>query len=359
MSMIVCDICGTAYPDTSKQCPICGCVRPADVKNAAKASSNSANSSGYTYVKGGRYSKSNVKKRAKTQVTTTGVRPVVSANAVRGDTKTSGGTRQAAGKSKNNIGLVITAVVLLLAILVVVGYVAVRFFAPISDMGNSNLDNTATGDTNDTGGPAPVVPCVTLELDTTAMLFDTIDTARMLYVTAEPQNTTDVITFSSSDESVATVNEDGRVMAVGNGEAIITVTCGDITAQCNVKCEIPEETTEATEETTEATEETTEPTVTEEDLRLNRKDITFSYKGESWMLYDGRIAKNLITWTSDDESVVTITDGNAVAVGYGVTEVHAEYEGMKVSCIIRCSFSGSGSSSSGVSGSGGGISEDG
>ncbi len=353
MSKIICDVCGTTYPDTSAQCPICGCVRPADAKNAAKATGS--NSSGYTYVKGGRYSKSNVKKRAKAQVTTTGVRPVVSSNAVRGDTKTSGKYNQNSQKSKNNIGLVITAAVLLLAILVVVGYVAVRFFAPISDMGNPNKDNTATGDTNDTGGPAPAVPCVTLELDTTAMLFDTIDTARMLYVTAEPQNTTDVITFSSSDESVATVNEDGRVMAVGNGEAIITVTCGNITAVCNVKCEIPEETTVPTEETTEPTEETTEPTVTEEDLRLNRKDITFSYKGESWMLYDGSIAKNLITWTSDDESVVTITEGNAVAVGYGVTEVHAEYNGVKVSCIIRCSFS----SSSGVSGSGGGISEDG
>ena len=348
MSKVICDICGTAYPDTSSQCPICGCVRPADVKSTAKATNS--NGSGYTYVKGGRFSKSNVKKRAQAQVTTTGVRPTVSTNAVRGDTKTSGRYNQNTKKAKSNTGLVVTAAVLLLAILVVVGYIAVRFFAPISNMGNNN---DATNGSNNTA--AQTVPCISIELDTSAMLFDTLDTARMLYVTAEPQNTTDQIVFISSDESVATVNEDGRVIAVGNGEAVITVICGDVSAQCNVKCDIPEETTAATEETTEETTEATEETIVQEELRLNRMDITFSYKGETWVLYNGNIPMNHITWTSDNESVVTIDDGKAVAVGYGVTEVHAEYNGEKVSCIIRCSFG----SSSGVSGSGGGISEDG
>ena len=32
MSKIICDICGTSYPETAKQCPICGCVRPGDVQ---------------------------------------------------------------------------------------------------------------------------------------------------------------------------------------------------------------------------------------------------------------------------------------------------------------------------------------
>ena len=27
MSKIVCDICGTAYPDTAQECPICGCAK--------------------------------------------------------------------------------------------------------------------------------------------------------------------------------------------------------------------------------------------------------------------------------------------------------------------------------------------
>ena len=29
MGKIICDICGTSYPDTAQQCPICGCTREA------------------------------------------------------------------------------------------------------------------------------------------------------------------------------------------------------------------------------------------------------------------------------------------------------------------------------------------
>ena len=61
MSKIICDICGTSYADTATQCPICGCVRPAEPQPVPEEENNS---SAYTYVKGGRFLKSNVKKRA-------------------------------------------------------------------------------------------------------------------------------------------------------------------------------------------------------------------------------------------------------------------------------------------------------
>lgn len=44
------------------------------------------------------------------------------------------------------------------------------------------------------------------------------------------------VTFSSSDEKVATVNDKGTVTAVAPGSAVITVTSGKLTAQCTVKC---------------------------------------------------------------------------------------------------------------------------
>lgn len=44
------------------------------------------------------------------------------------------------------------------------------------------------------------------------------------------------VTFSSSDEKVATVNGKGTVTAVAPGSAVITVSSGDLTAQCTVKC---------------------------------------------------------------------------------------------------------------------------
>ncbi len=351
MSKIICDICGTAYPDTAEQCPICGCVRPGDVQGTNKsADRGSTGASGYTYVKGGRFSKSNVKKRNKAQVTATGVKPVTSGKTTRGDTRSSGES-----KPKNNAILVIIAIILTLGIIAVILNFALRFFAPLAQPDPTDPTDETSGTQSDT---EPLdLSCKGLTLDTNLIVFDSLNTARMLDVTTEPRNTTDVITFTSSDESVATVNADGKITSMGNGTATITVTCGDVSAICNIKCEIPEETTEPTEETTEPTEESTAP---KEELRLNRFDITFAYKGESWTLYDGSIAKNLITWSSDNEAVVTFKDGRAVAVGPGTTKVHAEYNGEKVSCIIRCSFSeDNDSGSSGVPGSGGGIGEDG
>ncbi len=340
MSKIICDICGTAYTETAKQCPICGSVRPGDVQRVTnEVKSDGKVSTGYTYVKGGRFSKSNVKKRSKADNS--------------GKTPSNNSNGQDA---KSNRGLVATAIVLLLAIIGVVIYIALRFFAPISD-----LNNTQGTENN------VVISCVDLVLDETEISFDSIGVAKLLNVTVNPENTTDKITYSSEDESIATVSDKGKITAVAEGTTKIVITCGSVVKECVITIQLPEETTLPTVEDTTAdatgdtTEDTTEDTTvpdqtvsTDDELRLNRKDITFAYKGESWVLYSGNIAKNLITWTSDNDAIVTFSEGKAVAVGSGMTEVHAEYNGQKVSCIIRCNFT----DNSGVVGNGG-VSEDG
>ena len=57
MNKIVCDLCGTSYPETVPQCPICGTAK----SNGTKTTSGSE--TGYAYVKGGRFSHANVRKR--------------------------------------------------------------------------------------------------------------------------------------------------------------------------------------------------------------------------------------------------------------------------------------------------------
>ena len=337
MSKIICDICGTAYAETAKQCPICGSVRPGDAQRVTnEVKSDGKVSTGYTYVKGGRFSKSNVKKRS------SGHTPAEN------NRKKALSQKDNSEDAKSNRGLVVTAIVLLLAIIGVVIYIALRFFAPISDLNPENTTNSEN----------IIVPCTDIVLDETEVLFEEIGVANLLNVTASPENTTDKVTYRSEDESIATVTEKGKITAVAEGTTKIIVTCGNVVKECVVTIQFPEETTLPTiEPTSDATEDTTVPedtTPVDEEFRLNRKDITFAYKGESWVLYSGNIAKNLITWTSDNENVVTFTDGKAVAVGSGMTEVHAEYNGQKVTCIIRCNFT----DGSGVVGNGG-VSEDG
>lgn len=336
MSKIICDICGTSYPETAKQCPICGCVRPGDVQRVTNEIKKDGQvSTGYTYVKGGRFSKSNVKKRGQ------------SGTSAQAASKTTPPKKNNDAEDKTNRGLVITAAVLLLAIIGVVIYISVRFFLP-----GSAPNNTGSTTTNPQQDVVDLT-CKDITLDAETVHFGEVGEARLLYVTVSPENTTDKITFRSEDESIATVSDAGKVTAVAEGTTKIIVTCGDVTKECTVTCQFNEPSSSETTvpEDTTAPEETTEPTET---IRLNRMDITFDSKGSSWVLYSGSVAKNLITWSSDDENVAVFTDGKVVAVGGGMTTVHAEFEGQKVSCIIRCSFK----ESTGVGGHGG-VSEDG
>ena len=65
MDKIICDVCGTGYPESSESCPICGSPRRADASHAMGQKNANA---GYTYVKGGRFSSSNVRRRSDNKV---------------------------------------------------------------------------------------------------------------------------------------------------------------------------------------------------------------------------------------------------------------------------------------------------
>ncbi len=333
MSKIICDICGTSYAETAKQCPICGCVHSGDVQRVTNEINRDGKvSTGYTYVKGGRFSKSNVKKRSKGK-------PVSKSK------KQSTASKNAQGEEpKSNRGLVATAIILLLSIIGVVIYIAVRVFGPYSQPNGDEIKNTSPSDT--------VISCTSVELDVDTVLFEQEGEGKLLNVRLFPEGTTEKVIFLSEDPNVATVSDKGMITAVAEGTTTITVTCGNAKVECVVTVQYPEETTLPENEETTIPEESTEP---KEELRLNRKDFTLFHKGDSWILYSGSIPVEDITWSSDDESVVTFTDGKAVAVGNGTTEIHAEYEGQKVSCIVHCNFS---DNNSGVAGNGG-VSEDG
>ena len=338
MSKIVCDICGTSYAETAKQCPICGSVRPGDAQRVTnEVKKDGSVSTGYTHVKGGRFSKSNVKKRTKAQ------------NGSSNKSTSQNNRNDEEGKS--NRGLVLLAIMLLLAIIGVVAYIAVRFFAPISDPNVGNPTDQLGSDID--------LTCRDMTLDTYTILFDQAGIAKLLNVKTTPEKPSEPVTYSSDNESVATVSDKGKITAVAEGTAKITVTCGKVSRECIVTVQFanqntnPDATTPdaSTPDDTTVPDDTTKPAET---LKLNRKEFTLSYKGETWDLYDGSVARNLITWTSGDESVATFKDGKAVAVGNGYTYLYAEYEGQKVSCKVICNFK----QSSGVEGNGG-VSEDG
>ena len=321
MNKVICNICGTSYPENATQCPICGFARSSESLEAAETEG------AYHYVKGGRFSKSNVKKRNHEKQ-----RNVAKEVDIEPERKI------VEKKSKGNGALVAVVILLLLAIIAVVGYIALRFFLPNDFIfeGLDSLKKPAASQQEVAPEPVETQPetepvCTAVMLDKESLDFEGINSTYKLNVTTEPANTTDAVTYSSSNEAVATVSSSGMITTVGEGSAVITVTCGSVTAECTVTCTIP----------------VTEPEGPQ--LALNRKEINFDMEGQTWMLYDGELSIADITWSSDDNKVATIEGGKVTAVGNGDTTVYGIYGEQKVSCLIHCNFVDNGGNSGAVS----------
>lgn len=77
------------------------------------------------------------------------------------------------------------------------------------------------------------VPCTALALDTDSLSFETVGETKTLTATPTPADTTDAVSWASSDTSVATV-ENGVVTIHGIGSATITAACGEQTATATI-----------------------------------------------------------------------------------------------------------------------------
>lgn len=363
MSKIICDVCGTSYPETASQCPICGCARPADAGITAgeSATSEMNDESTYHYVKGGRFSKKNVRNRMKEQ----SAQPVPAPMTV----EDSDDEEEPIVNEKSTKGLTIAVLALLAAIVAMVIYLAVRFFLP--NMGNTPAKPTDAPTAAPTTTAAPTVatvPCTGLKIDDTDVLLTFVGDSWKIEAKAEPADTTDVVQFFSSNEAVAVVSPSGEIRAVGEGSAVITVVCGNVSKECFVNCTVetlPPETTEpvvtepVTEPTEPVTEPTTEPTVpptTEPSgdstvvhttnktgkytIRINgesRKNYDVSITvGQSFTitLVDSNGNKQDVTWSASN-SRVSINGNKITCNSSGNVNISCVVDGEKYSCIVR------------------------
>ncbi len=329
MSKVICEICGTAYSDTEKECPVCGFEKPETAEFASDDDIYGAEPTGY--VKGGRFSKSNVSKKSPA--------PAKQKN-----------NGKSGKKSNSDVGLIIAIILLLIAIICFSAYIYFTYFAdrtpPVVD---TQPVETTTAPTVQTlppqteGTTEPVdLSCTDLTLDEESVVFNVVGSEWLLNVVPTPANTTDEIIYASADQNVATVDADGKIVAVANGETVIIVSCGSVSVECKVVCQIAEETEPEETEPEETEPEETEPKETESgdmsDFKLKKTDISFDGKGQTYKLYDGKIDVKDIKWTVGNSDVATVKDGVVKAVGRGITNVYAEYNGVKISCVVRCDF---------------------
>lgn len=347
MSRIICDVCGTAYPETATQCPICGCAKAPNAQ--VSGDDPQSQNEGYNHVKGGRFSKANVKKNNRSRVQEQ--RPVAAPTAAQQHSASSGYTaperrsprrdeRKNAPEGEGmNKGLIAVVIVLLLAIILVVVYIGQKAFLGNSDSTGSTGSSGSTGSTqqsefNSGESTSSPIPCTELKLSSVLVELKSETEKYLLEVRTAPQDTTDSVVFTSKDPSVATVDQNGLILSVSYGETVIVVTCGDISVECLVKCTVGEP---------EPTDPPTEPPVQVPDgfqLSLNRKDFTLGREGEQWTLYKESMGVKAsdIEWTSSDPAVATVENGVVTGVDRGTATITAVIGDQKVECIVRCRF---------------------
>ncbi len=250
MSKVICDICGTSYPDTAQQCPICGYSRDLgpllgeeDLAPAEPAPAPAAPA-----AKGGRFSAANVKKRNQAEAAYE-VQPAQEPEAEDEDDEAYSFEYDDEPQQSNAV-LVALLVVVIVALLAVTGYIALRYYLP-NVLPEETITPTSTQEpTLPEETDPPHVACTSLAMLSSSRVELTQEGQYwLIHVVTLPADCTDELTYASSDETVATVSSDGRVTAVAAGEAVITITCGDQQLTCTIVCNIVPETTEVQEPT--------------------------------------------------------------------------------------------------------------
>lgn len=147
----------------------------------------------------------------------------------------------------------------------------------------------------------------------------------------EPADATDyTVTYTSSDDSIATVDAAGNVTPVAAGETEVTAEISDkgLKATCHV---------------------VVTPAV--EELYLSEDSITLGIGGEETLTLTAapeEVDVSAAAWTSSDESVATVDDeGNVTAVAEGEATVTATLGGMEVTCEVTVSDKSASDSSGG------------
>ena len=355
MSKVICDICGTAYPETAANCPICGSAREYalsaveddfDVDAAAPAATRKKNREIFDFDE---------------------VNQDKSAGKAMEEDDFDDEEVYEEG-SRTNVGLVIILVILIALLLLAAGFFFIRYLLPnMMDKPEEVpvVTTSAVQQTEPVVTTSSEIPCTNLMMDGGKMTLGK-DGKKLLNVRVYPEDTTDTVTYTSGDEAVVTVTQDGTVQAVGEGQTVITIQCGSQKIKCNVTVDysgvdvtVPEGTlpalavdptapseaageegtqpTDAAQETT-VPEETTVPTIPEgEVLKLKKNDITISFLRTSVTLeLDCAIPVEDVTWFTMDSSIAIVNDGVVTSMGRGTTKIYAEYKDQQVFCIVRC-----------------------
>ena len=158
------------------------------------------------------------------------------------------------------------------------------------------------------------VESVTLSKSSTEL---TIGETLQLSASVFPASATNKeISWSSSNQSVASVSSSGLVTAAGEGTATITATADGKKAECAVSVK---------------------KAIAVSEVKLDKTELTL-FEGKEETLTATVLPKDAtdqtVTWSSSDPSVATVVSGKVTALKAGSTTITASVENIKAECIM-------------------------
>ena len=336
MARIVCDYCGTEYDDTMQRCPLCGSVN--DMLAQPEPEEEPP-------VVVRRERSERPERRQDSAERRGGSRAAERREPAPGRRRSN--TRRRTEENSDRIPRWLSVLIcVVLGIAVVIGALyalyAIGVFSPSTntDGGDASLtlpiegDDTTGGSTDGTGdaqsgdsgqsdsATPDEVLCTGLTVSPASVRMQSAGISTVVSATVEPADCTEPVTWTSSDPSICTVDEQGVITAVDGGTATVTAACGSFQAEVTVNCDFSNS--------------------QENNAYLSLTDFTLFSAGDQATIQvldapDGAT----VTWSSSNTGVCTVSNGEVTAVGSGTATVTATVNDKQLTCTVRCSFVGS------------------
>ena len=160
-----------------------------------------------------------------------------------------------------------------------------------------------------------IVPVESITLDKSELSLNKGDSFTLTAV-VKPDNATDkTVTWTSTDGAIAYVTQEGKVMALSGGDAVVTATAGEVSATCVVTVTVPVQS-----------------------VSLDVTSMTLKPGAESSLLVTilpEDATNRKVTWTNTNPSVATIDElDNITALAVGTTVLTATVENKSASCTV-------------------------
>ena len=369
MGKIICDVCGTAYQETADVCPICGYARSEfllqDQEDFLADSPLNNRDRG-----------SDIEQPELEQEIYSDAQQDLSQYDDEDDFEDDFEEELEQKGSVAPSTVVIILLVVIIMLLLAIGVLFFGFFLPnrkeaVTPVPPATTAQIQVQQEEETETTEPSIPCTSLVLTSGVAELTKEGQYWLLHVTVAPEDTTDKLIFVSEDESVVTVNEHGRLTAVGEGETVVHISCGEKTIKCKVLVQFKEDEEPAATESqltpnavdhetlpedavsqTESAEQTesaheTQPTEQIQEttdagdvvLKLEKSDVSSTFRGISFEL---KLACDLkpedVKWLTMDSKVAIVKNGLVTTIGPGQTRIVAQYKGQQAECIVRCNF---------------------